>query len=393
MAIAVVSSLPHLMPSASPGDVGSSALSTGNNSGTDFAKILFGLPEARGLPAEETTLAEEKGTALSGGLADDNASLLATLEVTFAPLNFPPLNKDRSPEPEPQLTESGDSTSVDATGAGGIVLDGLLPTVAPPATSAIALASPVDGGNGKAAKLAAAPLVLPLARQAIADSNGLTPVVPVAEVASTDPAFAVSQPARIADASLQPFDRSFLAPDDNPQPLAARPSPTEPSTPVMAFHTTPVAARQSPETQHLARPLDDTAWSTDFGNKLVWFANNDRQAAQLTLNPPQLGSIAVSLQLDKQTASAHFVAASAEVRTAIESALPRLREMLASTGVELGQVSVGSESFRQPSGDPRQTADPPHSTGDRAILGSGLVGGLPGATLARHGNSLVDTFA
>jgi hypothetical protein len=40
----------------------------------------------------------------------------------------------------------------------------------------------------------------------------------------------------------------------------------------------------------LQTALRDPSWATDFGQKLLWFAANDKQLAQLTLNPPQLGS-------------------------------------------------------------------------------------------------------
>ena len=71
--------------------------------------------------------------------------------------------------------------------------------------------------------------------------------------------------------------------------------------------------------------------------KIVWLTANDQKFAQLTLNPPQMGPIEISLNINKDTASAYFISPNAEVREAIETALPRLREMLAGVGIELGQ--------------------------------------------------------
>jgi flagellar hook-length control protein FliK len=144
----------------------------------------------------------------------------------------------------------------------------------------------------------------------------------------------------------------------------------------------------------LQTALRDPSWATDFGQKLLWFAANDKQLAQLTLNPPQLGAVEITLKIDKDGANAHFVSANADVRGAIETALPRLREMFASAGIDLGQVSVGSESFRQSADSQRQTSGPPRPMADTAILGGDSVSGLLSQSIVAHrGSALVDTFA
>lgn len=91
-------------------------------------------------------------------------------------------------------------------------------------------------------------------------------------------------------------------------------------------------------------PLHSTRWSEDFSQKLVWMAKNDLQTAQLSINPGNLGPIEVTLSIGKDSASAHFASPFAEVREALEAALPRLKEMLAEAGVALGQADVGAHS-------------------------------------------------
>lgn len=141
-------------------------------------------------------------------------------------------------------------------------------------------------------------------------------------------------------------------------------------------------------------PLRDASWAGELGQKLLWFVGNDKQLAQLTLNPPQLGSIEVTLQIDKDSAKAHFVSANADVRAAIETALPRLREMFAGTGIMLAQVSVGSESFQQPSGGQQGPSHQHRPMADGAILGIDASGGPTGQVIATHrGNALIDIFA
>lgn len=142
-------------------------------------------------------------------------------------------------------------------------------------------------------------------------------------------------------------------------------------------------------------PLRDASWAGELGQKLLWFVGNDKQLAQLTLNPPQLGSIEVTLQIDKDNAKAHFVSANADVRAAIETALPRLREMFAGTGIMLAQVSVGSESFQQPSGEQQGPSHQHRPMADGAILGIDASGSPTGQLIATHrgSNALIDIFA
>jgi flagellar hook-length control protein FliK len=141
-------------------------------------------------------------------------------------------------------------------------------------------------------------------------------------------------------------------------------------------------------------PVRHSAWANDFSQKIVWLASNDKQIAQITLNPPQMGPIEISLNMNKENASAFFVSPHAEIRDVIETALPRLREMLAGVGIELGQTNVSAESFKQqaengkpPPGASRWNADNAILDGVSAQQLSDQISG------ARKGTSLVDLFA
>ena len=122
----------------------------------------------------------------------------------------------------------------------------------------------------------------------------------------------------------------------------------------------------------ISTPVGGPDWPDDFGQKIIWLAKNDRQSAQITLNPPQTGPIEVSLNLDKNTASAVFVSANPDIRESIESAIPRLREMFASAGIELGQAHVSAESFHQQKRDMNPEAS--RLGKDNAILSESSVG-------------------
>ena len=69
--------------------------------------------------------------------------------------------------------------------------------------------------------------------------------------------------------------------------------------------------------------------------------------AELVLNPPQMGRVEVSLSISGDQATASFVSANPTVREALEAAMPRLREILADAGIQLGQAQVGAENPHQ----------------------------------------------
>jgi flagellar hook-length control protein FliK len=166
--------------------------------------------------------------------------------------------------------------------------------------------------------------------------------------------------------------------------------------PAAAVATGVQGAREAaPPAIPIPTPLHSPDWSKDFAQTVTWVATRRYQSADLTLSPPALGNIEISLKLDsdKSTATAVFVSSSAEVRETIETALPKLREMLASAGIELGQANVSAESFRQAAGNGRgATEDASPSGNDLAILEpdpQAVEGSMP---LAGSGRGLVDMF-
>ena len=157
---------------------------------------------------------------------------------------------------------------------------------------------------------------------------------------------------------------------------------------------TPVTALGTEGALKVETPVHDRTWAADFSQKIIWLATNDKQTAQLTLNPPQMGPIEISLNLNKDGASAFFVSQNADVREAIETALPRLREMFADAGIQLGQANVGAESFRQQAGNEEARQGTPRWMADNAILGGDPARGLSGQSIiAQGGKGLVNIFA
>lgn len=97
--------------------------------------------------------------------------------------------------------------------------------------------------------------------------------------------------------------------------------------------------------------LNSAAWSRVVSSRVVWMAREGVQQAELRLNPANLGSVDVRLNINNDQASVTFLAQNAATREALEQAMPRLRESLAENGLSLTHSEVGQQehSDQQPS--------------------------------------------
>lgn len=166
-----------------------------------------------------------------------------------------------------------------------------------------------------------------------------------------------------------------------PDQLKAAPAP---SAAMHAGAAIPAQTTQAPAATLEAR-VGERGWDQGLCDKLVWMAGQKQQVAELQLNPPELGPLKITLKLDHDQASAQFVSAHAAVREAIETAMPRLREMLADSGITLGNTSVSTDAFHeqaQPRHEPR--AYPAAANPDAVTRGEQSL---------RRPRGLVDTFA
>ncbi|RJG08328.1 flagellar hook-length control protein FliK [Noviherbaspirillum cavernae] len=151
------------------------------------------------------------------------------------------------------------------------------------------------------------------------------------------------------------------------------------------------ASGQLPET--LAPRVGTPGWDQALGQKVVWMVAGAQQSASLTLNPPDLGPLQVVLNVSNNQATASFTAAQPEVRQALESAMPKLREMLGDAGIQLGQASVsaGMPDHQQQAFGSQQQPSSRHSaqTNDDTDTPARVVRGQT----IKGGQGLVDTFA
>ncbi len=122
---------------------------------------------------------------------------------------------------------------------------------------------------------------------------------------------------------------------------------------------------------------------------MVLLVGRNEQRAELTLTPPSLGKVDVTLTVSGDQTSALFVSANPTVREALEQALPRLRDMLAEAGVQLGQAQVSAGSSQGDGHQEQQRAAGAGSGGGRAPTDNAATA----THWVRRSDGLIDTFA
>lgn len=173
-------------------------------------------------------------------------------------------------------------------------------------------------------------------------------------------------------------------------PLLAAASPT------LAPNST--ALQRANELQNMqantfAQQVGSADWDKALGQKVVWMVQGAQTSATMTLNPPDLGPMQITLNVNNNHATASFIAHHPEVRNALENAMPRLREMLGDAGIQLGQsdVSAGTSDQQAAFESGRQSSARQGSTNDSATVDPLLHVSHVRTPSASDG--MVDTFA
>jgi hypothetical protein len=280
------------------------------------------------------------------------------------------------PVPEAALGAEGEALPVPAVDAPSedaapIDLTALLPGWVPPATAttsepvssqpSVEVALGADAPRSATALRVLDAVARDLAQREVAQGDGAAPIVATA-LAPT--------PARSeASASLQ-ADRS--PPHANIElPATAR----APETPLVALPpaAVPPAAHAAPSVPAppaaaLAPPPHHPDFAPALATQVRWWAEAGVQQAQLTLNPPEMGPVAVRIVVsDAREALIDFGADLATTRQAIEAALPVLAAALDESGLKLagGGVHDGAsqrqEAWQQARAHSAKGATPTHA--------------------------------
>ena len=91
--------------------------------------------------------------------------------------------------------------------------------------------------------------------------------------------------------------------------------------------------------------------------KIRWMVNARNTMAEIRLDPPELGSMQVRVNVSGDAASVSFIVQSQQAKEALAEAMPKLRDMLSEQGIELGDAQVrkdnssGNENGQQLAGN------------------------------------------
>ena len=154
-------------------------------------------------------------------------------------------------------------------------------------------------------------------------------------------------------------DHSLTAAAVAPSAAATQPSPAVSGLTQAAAMTnallregvtgTPASAPAVHASLHEA--VGSARWADELGSRLALMSVRGQQEGSLTLTPEHLGPLEIQISVSKDTANVWFGAQHADTRTALTEALPRLRELLAASGLALGQAGVSEQAPRRPSPD------------------------------------------
>ncbi len=147
---------------------------------------------------------------------------------------------------------------------------------------------------------------------------------------------------------------------------------------------------QLPVSLPLQHAPQDPGFSGELASRLQVFARNGIQEATLQLHPAELGRLQVSISTDGDQARVVFVADNAAARDAIEQSMPRLRELLAQSGLQLAHSDVSGQSQ---AGGQRGNSATGTSGFQESDAGLALAAGdAPAADAGGAGSYLVDYY-
>ncbi|KVC26407.1 flagellar hook-length control protein FliK [Burkholderia pseudomultivorans] len=350
-------------------------------------------------PADDATAATAAASAATAAPNPDAAALAAAaavqaqLQTGSTPADAAAQQAAQAGQPDATATvapasvqDAAPGSSRDALHAALEKLTGNTGAIAMPATSGTAAPS------ASASTAAALHAKLPTFTHALADAKGAL-AAPQAQ-----PQAAV--PALQADAAAQSGAHALTAAGDSAEPNTAATLAAAATAAAQAnLPASPAAGAVAAANTHVLAPqVGSTDWTDALSQKVVFLSNAHQQSAELTLNPPDLGPLQVVLRVADNHAHALFVSQHAQVRDAVEAALPKLREAMEAGGLGLGSATVSDGGFASQ----QQNAQQGYAGGQssrRAGAGSSVadapVDAAPSAsaaaTVSRAG--LVDTFA
>jgi len=333
-----VAAAPTGAPAATAGSamaaLGASAATA--NSATPGADLEAFLRVLASVLSASAITATTAGTA-AGVPPVASAALAATLDPT---------------SPTPPAAKSSVSSDAQKDATSEEVVQWLMQMLAPTAAASAAPAPAPAARCGSAPAATAAPGTDAAAQAFHGESDAaVTKLLDALTSATSDPAGAhAAHPDPLSAVSaLAAAPASAPTHDTQPPPTAQQPLALDATigASIAQLHAAASQLQSSAAplaTHELRSTVGSSAWVEELGGHLTLMAQQGNESASLKLTPPDLGPIEVRIAVHDSQASVWFGAAHTETRTALESALPRLRELFASQGMALADAGV----FREP---------------------------------------------
>ncbi|MES9979282.1 MAG: flagellar hook-length control protein FliK [Candidatus Thiodiazotropha sp. 6PLUC5] len=142
----------------------------------------------------------------------------------------------------------------------------------------------------------------------------------------------------------------------------------------------------------LNTPVGQPGWDQAVGERVQWMVSQNVQQAEIKLTPPNLGPLEIRISVHNDQTNVTFIAAQAPTREALESSIPRLREMFGEINLNLANVDVGQHQTGEPGRDGSAEAQ---ASGVGIESESSMEGWSSdsNSTRIQSGNGLLDTYA
>ena len=353
---------------ATPATSNSAARAPRSEGGKDFSQLLQGgapcAPASAGNATTPTpSTPSPPSTADSNGQAPDERNAGAEAATAETPSLPPVAVTPAGPGTEKDKPAATEDAPWPPPGLAGLVL--AMPMPADPAAALPTTAAPALASDGSALP-AAAPATNPTLPADAPATATTTPVAADAKPAATsaDDATALPLPEMIL-----PGKRSEHGEGSDVAAVGDRASTPLLHAPAAAAVQDLKAALAAGNAIFNGEPtpkpvLGDDGFDQAIGARLGWLADQKIGHAHIRLSPDDMGPVDVRLQLNGDKVHASFSSPHVDVRQALESSLPRLRELLGEQGFQLAHADVGHQS---PGGE----GNAPGQPGGSGIIGDG----------------------
>ena len=109
----------------------------------------------------------------------------------------------------------------------------------------------------------------------------------------------------------------------------------------------PDSFHQALRSESLEFGADRREWGNALGSRIVLMVANDIQQARIQLDPPELGSLEIRLQVQQDQATVQVQTQNPQVRDVLEASAQRLRDALAGQGIQLSGFDVSDRGQQQ----------------------------------------------